>query len=97
MAEENGSVGGLRFLNPENVEMRDSDGNVVLCKCGKPAGHAAIGKHAFAAWGDKCALATGEAAKFAYRTSTNLTPTEEQIKKLESIGQDQWEIDLTNW
>lgn len=78
---EYGSTGNVRFLNPENVRMYDSEGNVVLCKCGKPAGSAAMGKGAMIAWCSDCSPLNKESAEFVYRP-----PTEAQKQKLRDMG-----------
>ena len=64
---EYGSVGNIRFLNPDSVKMHDSDGNVVLCKCGKPAGSGVIGKEAFVAWCSECSPLNNFSAEFIYK------------------------------
>lgn len=91
MEAEYGSVGGIRFLNPEQVRLYDADGNVVLCKCGKPAGQAAMGKDAFIAWCSDCSPANKQSAEFVYRT-----PSEEQKQKLREMGfvlpEDAWTL-----
>lgn len=35
--EEDGSVHTVGFIHPDNIRVYDSDGNEVLCVCGKPA------------------------------------------------------------
>jgi len=47
---------GFRFLNPSQVSMIDSDDNEILCKCGKPAGSAALGRDSYVAWCSDCSL-----------------------------------------
>lgn len=76
--EEWGCYGNVRFLPAESIKMYDSDGNVVLCKCGKPAGTAAIGKEAFVAWCPECSPCNNpiEQDKFVYKD-----PTEDQMQK----------------
>ena len=64
---EYGSFGNVRFLNPEDVRMYDSEGNVVLCKCGRPAGSAAYGTKAMIAWCEDCYPLAKETVKFIYR------------------------------
>ena len=46
--------GSFRVLKLENVRMYDSEGNVVLCKCGKPAENAIIGKSSSMSRCNKC-------------------------------------------
>lgn len=36
------------------AKMYDTESNVLLCQCGKPAGSALIGKEAFVAWCEDC-------------------------------------------
>lgn len=64
--EEFGSS-GIRFINPENVSLYDSEGNIILCKCGKPAGTSVIGKEAFVAWCEDCTPLEKYEAKFVYK------------------------------
>jgi hypothetical protein len=71
MISEYGSIGPIRFLNPENVRMYDGNGNVILCKCGKPAGSGAIGKEAFIAWCSDCFPGNKEGAKLTYKMPKN--------------------------
>jgi hypothetical protein len=42
------------FYPKENRWGKWNLGNVVLCKCGKPAGSCAIGKESFVAWCSDC-------------------------------------------
>lgn len=83
--------GNVRFLNPESVRMYDSEGKVINCKCGKPAGSAAMGKEAFVAWCSDCSPLHKEEAELAYRP-----PSEEQKAKLKDMGfkilEDAWTI-----
>ncbi len=65
---EFGSISPLRWLSPENVGLYDSEGNIILCKCGKPAGSGAMGKEAFVAWCNDCSPLNQASAKFVYRT-----------------------------
>ena len=64
---EDGSSGNIRFINPEAVRMYDSGGNVMLCKCGKPAGSAVIGTEAFIVWCSDCDPLNKETVKFVYK------------------------------
>lgn len=64
---EFGSISPINWLKPENVKMYDSDGNIILCKCGKPAGSGAMGKKAFIAWCSDCSPINQSSAKFVYR------------------------------
>lgn len=86
---EYGSVGGVRFLNPENVSMHDGNGDIILCKCGKPAGAAAMGRNGYAAWCTDCSPLHKEQAAFVYRE-----PTEEQKKKFDGILSPDWIVNL---
>jgi hypothetical protein len=49
--------GGERFksspVRPHGV-MRDTEGNILMCTCGKPVGMAAIGKDSYIAWCPDC-------------------------------------------
>ena len=65
--EEYGSYGNIRFLHPESSKMCDSDGEIVLCKCGKPAGGAIMGKEAFIAWCTDCNPNNNFSAEFIYK------------------------------
>ena len=65
--EEWGSAENVRFLPPGSGTMYDSEGKIVLCKCGKPAGQAAIGKEAFIAWCSDCSPNKQQPAKFIYK------------------------------
>jgi hypothetical protein len=51
---EFGSAFPVRFLPLESVKLYDSEGNEVLCKCGKPASTAIMGKEAFIARCNEC-------------------------------------------
>jgi hypothetical protein len=57
------------FIPPEAfpLTMYDSDGKVVLCKCGKPAGSAAIGKECSVAWCSDCSPLSKFSAEFIYK------------------------------
>lgn len=66
MEAEYGSVNGLRFIQPSNVKMYDSEGKVVLCKCGNPAGCSAMGKESYIAWCSDCSPLSKEVANFVY-------------------------------
>lgn len=66
MESEFDSAIPVRFLDTKNIKMYDSQGNVVLCKCGKEAGTAAIGKNAMAAWCEDCTPVNKSEAKFVY-------------------------------
>lgn len=54
VAEFGSSCGGFRFLNYSQVKMYDSEGEVMLCKCGKPATEGIIGKEAYIARCSEC-------------------------------------------
>lgn len=69
---EYGSSQQFRVLNFENSRMYDSEGKVVLCKCGKPVGSAAIGKEAFVAWCEDCSPTPKYDPKFVYKVSDAL-------------------------
>jgi hypothetical protein len=64
---EYGSVGNVRFLDPENVRMYDTEGNVVLCGCGKPAAISVIGLKAQISWCTDCSPVPKTSAQFVYR------------------------------
>ncbi len=51
MEIEFGSSQPLRFAK---MLMYDGDGNVILCKCGKPAGSGVSGTMAYIAWCEDC-------------------------------------------
>lgn len=44
----------IRWLAPKQVNMYDAQGNIVLCKCGKPAGYAIMGTNAYKALCTDC-------------------------------------------
>ena len=67
MQEEWGSSQPIRFLDPDSVRMYDTEGNVMLCKCGKPAGGGVFGKEAFQVWCTDCAPLSKTDAKFIYK------------------------------
>lgn len=54
-------------ISPKNVNMYDSTGAIVHCKCGKEAGSAVIGKAAFVAWCSDCSPMSKYEAKLIYR------------------------------
>lgn len=89
MKAEYGSACGIRFLNSENACMYDSNGEVVLCKCGKPAGSAAMGREAFAAWCTDCSPLHKESAELVCRSVTN-----EQLNKFDGILNPDWIVNL---
>lgn len=47
--------------------MYEANGSPVKCKCGKPAGSAAIGKEAYVAWCSDCSPMNKQAGDFVYR------------------------------
>ena len=51
---EFGSIGGVRFLQPGQANIYDSEGNAILCECGNPAAHIFIGKEAYLARCTEC-------------------------------------------
>lgn len=55
----------------ENAFLYNTYGEIVLCKCGKPAGIAAIGKEVYMAWCNDCAPTSKEEAEFVYRPPKN--------------------------
>lgn len=69
---EFGTADNVRFLPPGAVTMHDSSGKEVLCKCGKPAGSALIGKKAYIAWCEDCVPYKKETAKFIYKPPNQL-------------------------
>ena len=50
-----------------SVTLQDSEGNEVLCKCGKPACQAIIGKEAYLAQCSKCAGYDIEPVEFSFK------------------------------
>lgn len=71
---EYGSAYPVRFIEPENVRLYDTEENVVLCKCGKPAGACAIGIKASVAWCSDCSPWNKEVvADFIYRPPSDNT------------------------
>lgn len=86
---EFGSTGDVRFLDPENVRVYDREGNVINCKCGKPAGSAAMGKEEFVAWCADCSPLNQTQGEFVYKSRT-----QEKRKEYEDMGflvHDLWE------
>lgn len=73
--------GNVSFINTENIALYDFEGNIVLCKCGKLATHAAIGKEASMAWCSDCSPLNQSVASF-----TTWEPTKEQKQKLINMG-----------
>lgn len=67
MQQEWGSSQPIRFLEPDSVRMYDSEGNVMSCKCGKPAGAGVFGQEAFQVWCTDCAPLPKTEAKFVYK------------------------------
>ena len=47
LVAEYGSESNVRFLDANQVTMEDAEGNVILCKCGKPATEFIIGIEAY--------------------------------------------------
>jgi hypothetical protein len=56
LESEWGSSCRIRFADASQCIMRDEDGNLILCRCGKPAGAAVMGKNSYAAWCSECSL-----------------------------------------
>lgn len=83
MEVEFGTTGNIRFLDPSQVTMRDSEGNIILCKCGKPAGSMISGKNAFLAHCSDCSPLGNGAAEFIYKQSA---PSLERLQELRDIG-----------
>lgn len=52
--DEFGGTSQVRFPSPNSARMYDTEGNIVLCKCGKPAGSGAYGREAYIAWCEDC-------------------------------------------
>lgn len=67
MNSEWGSSEKLRFVDPESVRMYDSEGNVMLCKCGKPASSGIMGKEAYQVWCKDCSPMSKYEGKLVYR------------------------------
>jgi hypothetical protein len=67
MEAEYGTTVGIRWPNPQSVFMYDGAGNVITCKCGKPAGMGVIGKEAMIAWCADCCPMPNHEAKFVYK------------------------------
>lgn len=51
---EYGGVGNIRWLSEGDAELVLADGQVALCRCGKPAGGGAFGKSAYMVWCSDC-------------------------------------------
>lgn len=64
LISEYGSNENVRF---SDAVMYDREGNEVLCKCGKPAGSAIIGKEAMIAFCTECSPMHNYSANFVYR------------------------------
>ena len=89
---EYGCTGNVHFMDSSCAEMVDSSGNTVLCRCGKPAGSAAIGRETMIAWCEECSPLPKYEAGMVYKAPlkqdfdpilnpdwvVNLKPTEEQ-------------------
>ena len=61
---EYGTSEPIRFAE---ATMHDGEGNTFLCKCGKPAGSAIIGKEASIAYCSNCSPTPKYSAEFVYR------------------------------
>jgi hypothetical protein len=75
MEAEYGSSFDVRFLQPSQSSLVDSEGNEVMCKCGKPGGTAILGKGAFVAYCADCGPFTSPHAAYIYRRQDYLSPT----------------------
>lgn len=65
MEIEYGSSQPVRFAK---AVMRDGDGNVMLCQCGKPAGSGCMGKESYIVWCSDCTpYKDMPVAEFIYR------------------------------
>lgn len=64
---EYGSAPGIRFMSPESVRMYETDGSVVLCKCGQAARCAAMGRQTMIAWCSDCSPMHKDSGQFIYR------------------------------
>jgi hypothetical protein len=53
---EYGSDGSVGFLDPCQVELYDSNGNEIFCKCGKRASETMIFKDCFIAFCSNCVI-----------------------------------------
>lgn len=53
---EFGCLYPIRFLDDTEVKMYDENGEVVLCKCGKPATSGIMGKDTYITRCSKCAF-----------------------------------------
>ena len=54
LVSEFGSVGNIRWPTADNVKMYDSDGNEMICKCGKPATCGIAGRNSYLAQCSDC-------------------------------------------
>lgn len=76
MEVEYGSIGNVRFLNPENVSMNDSEGNEMKCSCGNKAAGGIFGKEVSKIWCSDCdPNKNGYSAEFVYRPPAYSGPT----------------------
>lgn len=57
----------VRFMDPTNAVMYDAEGNILKCKCGKPAALATMGQETYVAWCVECIPLYNAPAKFIYR------------------------------
>lgn len=94
---EYGTVGNVRFPNPDSCAMHDSTGAIIKCKCGKEAGSAIMGKSAFVAYCSECDPNKKYSANFVYRPSNYPGPiamNAKLAKEGEIYGEDkkEWHI-----
>jgi len=52
--------GNVRFIDPQFVSMKNSEGNEMMCKCGKRATFIAMGKESFIATCHDCSPCGGD-------------------------------------
>ena len=69
-----------------STKMYDANGNIVLCKCGKPAGAGIMGKESYIFWCSECSPMPKETAEIVYRP-----PNDE--KQCAPLLDDAWKID----
>jgi len=66
--EEYRSAQPVRFMSTAHSCMYDGEGNIILCKCGKPAGSGMMGKESYLVWCEDCSpYKDAWVADFVYR------------------------------
>lgn len=66
LIEEWGTTSNVRFCNPADVKMLDSEGNVMLCSCGNPAGSGIMSKSVSLVWCSDCSPMHKYSSKLIY-------------------------------